>query len=44
MFTDRHPYAGGEGHYAAYLENADGFEVELVAPSPNPSAPANRGP
>jgi catechol 2,3-dioxygenase-like lactoylglutathione lyase family enzyme len=31
MFTDLHPYAGGEHHYAAYLENADGFEVELVA-------------
>ncbi len=28
---DRHPHAGGPGHYAAYLENADGFEVELVA-------------
>ncbi|MFC9704087.1 hypothetical protein ACFTWD_25705 [Streptomyces sp. NPDC056943] len=34
MFADRHPYAGGEGHYAAYLENADGFEVELVADTP----------
>jgi len=34
MFADRHPHAGGEGHYAAYLENADGFEAELVAPSP----------
>jgi catechol 2,3-dioxygenase-like lactoylglutathione lyase family enzyme len=33
MFADRHPYAGGEHHYAAYLENADGFEVELVAGS-----------
>ncbi|MCD0443931.1 VOC family protein [Glycomyces sp. A-F 0318] len=33
MFADRHPYAGGEGHYAAYLENEDGFEVELVAPA-----------
>jgi hypothetical protein len=33
MFADRHPHAGGEGHYAAYLENADGFEAELVAPS-----------
>ena len=32
MFADRHPHAGGEGHYAAYLENADGFEAELVAP------------
>jgi catechol 2,3-dioxygenase-like lactoylglutathione lyase family enzyme len=31
MFADRHPYAGGPQHYAAYLENADGFEVELVA-------------
>lgn len=31
MFPDRHPYAGGEEHYAAYLENEDGFEVELVA-------------
>jgi catechol 2,3-dioxygenase-like lactoylglutathione lyase family enzyme len=31
MFADRHPFAGGEGHYAAYLENQDGFEVELVA-------------
>lgn len=29
MFADRHPYAGGPDHYAAYLENADGFEVEL---------------
>ncbi|HEX5540495.1 MAG TPA: VOC family protein [Micromonospora sp.] len=31
LFPDRHPYAGGRDHYAAYLENADGFEVELVA-------------
>jgi catechol 2,3-dioxygenase-like lactoylglutathione lyase family enzyme len=31
MFADRHPYAGGDEHYAAYLENEDGFEVELVA-------------
>ncbi|MET9518745.1 VOC family protein [Streptomyces sp. NPDC002994] len=31
MFSDRHPHAGGEQHYAAYLENSDGFEVELVA-------------
>ncbi|GAA2214410.1 hypothetical protein GCM10009850_098750 [Nonomuraea monospora] len=31
MFQDRHPYAGGEQHYAAYLEDQDGFEVELVA-------------
>jgi catechol 2,3-dioxygenase-like lactoylglutathione lyase family enzyme len=30
MFADRHPHAGGPEHYAAYLENEDGFEVELV--------------
>lgn len=31
LFGDQHPYAGGKDHYAAYLENAGGFEVELVA-------------
>jgi catechol 2,3-dioxygenase-like lactoylglutathione lyase family enzyme len=31
MFPDAHPYAGGADHYAAYLVNADGYEVELVA-------------
>ena len=31
LFADRHPFAGGPGHYAAYLEDAAGFEVELVA-------------
>jgi catechol 2,3-dioxygenase-like lactoylglutathione lyase family enzyme len=34
LFPDRHPYAGGEDYYAAYLENDDGFEVELVAATP----------
>jgi len=34
LFPDRHPYAGGRHHYAAYLENDDGFEVELVAINP----------
>ncbi len=38
MFADRHPHAGGDAHYAAYLENADGFEAELVAPSPGSAA------
>ncbi|MFD7457345.1 MULTISPECIES: VOC family protein [unclassified Streptomyces] len=33
LFPDRHPYAGGAEHCAAYLENADGFEVELVVKS-----------
>lgn len=34
MFSDRHPFAGGPEHYAAYLENQAGFEVELVASAP----------
>ncbi len=29
--TDRHPIAGGAN--VAYMEDSDGFEVELVAPS-----------
>lgn len=32
MFADRHPHAGGAETYAAYLENEDGYEAELVAP------------
>ncbi len=31
LFPDKHPYAGGPDHYAAYLASTDGFEVELVA-------------
>ena len=31
MFADQHPFAGGPQHYASYLENSDGYEVELVA-------------
>jgi catechol 2,3-dioxygenase-like lactoylglutathione lyase family enzyme len=34
LFPDRHPWAGGPDHYAAYLANSDGFEVELVATVP----------
>jgi hypothetical protein len=33
LFAARHPYGGGPEHQAAYLESADGFEVELVASS-----------
>jgi len=32
LFADRHPYAGGPDHHAAYLADEDGFEVELVSP------------
>jgi catechol 2,3-dioxygenase-like lactoylglutathione lyase family enzyme len=38
LFPDRHPYAGGPQHYAAYLADRDGFEVELVASTGRPSA------
>jgi catechol 2,3-dioxygenase-like lactoylglutathione lyase family enzyme len=31
LFPEAHPHAGGPDHYAAYLANTDGFEVELVA-------------
>ncbi len=33
LFADKHPYAGGKDHYAAYLANSDGYEVELIADS-----------
>ena len=33
LFPDRHPFAGGAEHYAAYLEDLDGFEAEIVGPS-----------
>ncbi|WP_405474220.1 VOC family protein [Paenarthrobacter ilicis] len=31
LFQDKYPHAGGPDHYAAYLTNSDGFELELVA-------------
>ena len=43
LFPERHPFAGGPHHRAAYLEDADGFEVELVAtPVPGPGLTAGR--
>lgn len=33
LFPDRYPFAGGPEHYAAYLEERHGYEVELVAES-----------
>ncbi|WP_067619875.1 VOC family protein [Alicyclobacillus acidiphilus] len=32
LYEDRHPYAGGGGHYAVYFEDPDRIKVELVAP------------
>lgn len=34
LFEDASPYAGGPGHYAVYLQDEAGFEVELVAEDP----------
>ncbi|MBC3761232.1 VOC family protein [Quadrisphaera oryzae] len=31
LFPEQHPFAGGPDHCAAYLEDEDGYEVELVA-------------
>jgi catechol 2,3-dioxygenase-like lactoylglutathione lyase family enzyme len=39
LFPQAHPHAGGQDHYAAYLTNTDGFEVELVASPPGPQDP-----
>ncbi|MFJ3173884.1 VOC family protein [Streptomyces roseus] len=33
LFPDRHPHAGGTRQHAAYLENTDGFEIELTTPA-----------
>ncbi len=30
LFADRYPHAGGEEHTALYVENSEGFEVEIV--------------
>jgi catechol 2,3-dioxygenase-like lactoylglutathione lyase family enzyme len=32
MFAESYPHAAGPDHYAAYLSDAAGFEVEIVAP------------
>ncbi|GEN89922.1 MULTISPECIES: VOC family protein [Oceanobacillus] len=32
LYSDRHPFAGGENHYAVYFEDPDRVKVELVAP------------
>lgn len=32
LYEDKHPYAGGEQHYALYFEDPDRIKVELVAP------------
>lgn len=31
LYMDKHPYAGGESHYAVFFEDPDRIKVELVA-------------
>ncbi|MGF7032611.1 catechol 2,3-dioxygenase-like lactoylglutathione lyase family enzyme [Paenibacillus mucilaginosus] len=33
LYPDRHPYAGGPGHYAVFFEDPDRIKVEVVASS-----------
>ena len=30
LYADRYPHAGGDQHTALFLENSEGFEVEIV--------------
>ncbi|TMW72882.1 VOC family protein [Alteribacter natronophilus] len=32
LYSDRHPYAGGEDYYAVFFEDPDRIKVEVVAP------------
>ena len=32
LYKDRHPFAGGPGHYAVFFEDPDRIKVELAAP------------
>lgn len=31
LFAEKRPYAGGPDHYAVFLTDSDGYEVEVVA-------------
>ncbi len=33
LYAERHPFAGGNNHYAVYFEDSDRIKVELVAPN-----------
>lgn len=32
LYSKKHPFAGGDDHYAVYFEDPDRIKVELVAP------------
>lgn len=35
LFADAYPHAGGPDHYAAFLTDEDGYELEIVAARPS---------
>lgn len=37
LYQERYPWAGGPDHYAGWLENGEGFKIELVAESAPPA-------
>lgn len=43
LYGDRHPYAGGNDHYALYFEDPDRIKVELVAPHSDECGPRSSG-
>ena len=43
LYGDRHPYAGGNDHYALYFEDPDRIKVELVAPHSDEGGPRSSG-
>ena len=34
LYQERYPHAGGPDHYAGWVQNAQGFKVEIVAEQP----------
>ncbi|WP_447912428.1 VOC family protein [Microbacterium phyllosphaerae] len=39
LYQERYPHAGGPDHYAGWVENAQGFKVEIVAESHAEASP-----
>jgi catechol 2,3-dioxygenase-like lactoylglutathione lyase family enzyme len=42
LYQERYPHAGGESHYAGWLESSDGFKAEIVAEQPSNHAASTR--
>jgi catechol 2,3-dioxygenase-like lactoylglutathione lyase family enzyme len=41
LYQDRHPFAGGNSHYAVFFEDPDCIKVELVAPKVDKDSSGN---